>query len=343
MEEKINITEILKEKPQGTKLHDLLYNVDVELDTISTTDTETVVWCTNETDNNTTCHRGYSEFGTVRGCPDGLQILLPSKEMRDWSKFAWKKGDILLSKDNGVYIIFEKFEDDAYTKFKGKHYFWKKLDEEDYSKEESQMLTSLFKKVNDNEAQSYINTIEERLGGKLNRETLEIEKKPEFKDGDVFFVRCEDDSFIEIFNYSKKNGDLYDHASLNTATQVLDISGRYRICKDEIVEIRLATDSEKQELFSALAKKGKAWDAEEKQIVDLKQQIVDLKPKWTPKPFDRVITRGDDDSIWTANIFSHIDRYGQYVTIGCIGGYPYCIPYNEETAKLIGTTDDWKG
>lgn len=156
MEEKINITEILKEKPQGTKLHDLLYNVDVELDTISTTDTETVVWCTNETDNNTTCHRGYSEFGTVRGCPDGLQILLPSKEMRDWSKFAWKKGDILLSKDNGVYIIFEKFEDDAYTKFKGKHYFWKKLDEEDYSKEESQMLTSLFKKVNDNEAQSYI-------------------------------------------------------------------------------------------------------------------------------------------------------------------------------------------
>lgn len=99
---------------------------------------------------------------------------------------------------------------------------------------------------------------------------------------------------------------------------------------------RYATEKEKQELFNALAKVGKAWDAE-------KRQIVDLKPKWTPKPFDRVITRGDDDSIWTANIFSHIDRYGQYVTIGCIGGYPYCIPYNEETAKLIGTTDDWKG
>lgn len=79
MEEKINIAEILKDKPQGTKLYDWLYNIDVESDTISTTDTETVVWCINETDNNTTCHRGYSEFGTVRGCPDGLQILLPSK------------------------------------------------------------------------------------------------------------------------------------------------------------------------------------------------------------------------------------------------------------------------
>lgn len=43
MEEKINIAAILKDKPQGTKLHDWLHNIDVELDTISTTDTETVV------------------------------------------------------------------------------------------------------------------------------------------------------------------------------------------------------------------------------------------------------------------------------------------------------------
>ena len=31
------------------------------------------------------------------------------------------------------------------------------------------------------EAQTYINAIEERLGGKHSRETLEIEKLPEFK------------------------------------------------------------------------------------------------------------------------------------------------------------------
>lgn len=29
MEEKLNIAEILKDKPQGTKLYDLLYNIDV--------------------------------------------------------------------------------------------------------------------------------------------------------------------------------------------------------------------------------------------------------------------------------------------------------------------------
>ena len=109
MGKEINVAEILKDKPKGTKLYDLLYNVDVELDKISTTDTETVVWCTNETDNNTTCHRGYSEFGTVRGCPDGLQILLPSKEMRDWRKFYWKKGDVLISNDSDILIIFNGF------------------------------------------------------------------------------------------------------------------------------------------------------------------------------------------------------------------------------------------
>lgn len=73
-----------------------------------------------------------------------------------------------------------------------------------------------------------------------------------------------------------------------------------------------------------------------------KKAIVDLKPKWNPKPFDRVVTRVDDDAIWTANIFSHIDQYGEYNTIGCVGGYPYCLPYNEETAKLIGTTNNWE-
>ena len=75
-----------------------------------------------------------------------------------------------------------------------------------------------------------------------------------------------------------------------------------------------------------------------------KKQVVDLNPKWmTLKPFDKVITRVDVNSIWTANIFSHVDQHGKYVTIGCAGGYHYCLPYNDETAHLLGTTDEWKG
>ena len=331
MEEKINITEILKEKPQGTKLHDLLYNVDVELDTISTTDTETVVWCTNESDNNTICHRGYSEFGTVRGCPDGLQILLPSKEMRDWSKFAWKKGDILLCKDNDVYIIFEKFEDDAYTKFKGKHYFWKKLDEEDYSKEESQMLTSLFKKVNDNEAQSYINTIEERLCGKLNRETLEIEKQPEFKDGDIVTITFNwGEDIVYIFKSEDSNSYSY-YAWLNGSIPTIIESSHP---KSDIYTVRLSTEQEKKKLFEALAKEGKAWDAE-------KKMIVYLKPKVELKPFDKVLVKDNPYGSWEPALFWKKVDVKDLHPYMIIGGkrYRYCEPY-EGNEHLLGTTNN---
>lgn len=331
MEEKINIVEILKDKPQGTKLYSSacgkckLEEVDDKSFKISFYN---------------------SKFGFMNGgegyldkngklYDDGECVVFPSKEMRDWSKFAWKKGDILLSKDNNVYIIFEKFEDDAYTRFKGKHYLWKRLNEEDYSKEESQMLTSVFEKVNDYEAQTYINTIEEKLGGKLNRETLEIEKQLKFKDGDILLYKSAKFTFfssIFILNINGNKMSSYVRFSIGKGSIDYDVP----VVNLGTDRFRYTTEEEKQELFDALAKEGKAWDSE-------KKQIVDLKPKWTPKPFDRVITRGDDDSIWTANIFSHIDRYGQYVTIGCIGGYPYCIPYNEETAKLIGTTKDVEG
>lgn len=183
MEEKINIAEILKNKPQGTKLYDWLHNIDVELDTISTTDTETVVWCTNETDNNTTCHRGYSEFGTERGYTDCLQILFPSKKMRDWSRFAWKKGDVLISNDSDEHIIFKGFSKSDYTTFEGKH--WINVSKKRYvSCLKIRNVQDYHIEDNKESAQTYINTIEKRLGGKLYRETLEIEKaQTEFKDG----------------------------------------------------------------------------------------------------------------------------------------------------------------
>lgn len=330
MEKEINIAEILKDKPQGTKLYDLLYNVDVELDTISNTDTETVVWCTNKTDNNTTCHRGYSRIGTVRGCPDGLQILLPSKEMRDWSKFAWKKGDILVSNDSDSHIIFNGFSKDDYTIFEGKH--WISVSKKRHISCLNMQNTQNYH-IEDNKevAQTYINTIEERLGGKLNLETLEIEKQPEFKDGDILFTKTNILHFPSVFILDTNRNEMRSYVRFLIERGHIDYG--MPVYNLDTNRFRYATEEEKQQLFDALAKKGKAWDAE-------KKQIVDLKPKWTPKPFDRVITRVNDDAIWTANIFSHIDRHGKYVTIGCISGYDHyhCIPYNEETAKLIGTT-----
>ena len=140
-----------------------------------------------------------------------------------------------------------------------------------------------------------------------------------------------------IINKLSKEAKTAFYVAYNLSSKKIFCNITYFVCCDkEISILRQATDYEKFQLFDALAKKNKAWDSE-------KKAIVDLKPKWTPKPFDKVMTRVDRNAIWSANIFSHIDQNGEYVTIGCIAGYPYCIPYNEETSKLIGTTDEWKG
>lgn len=268
---------------------------------------------------------------------DGAEpLLFPSKEMRDWSKFAWKKGDILVNKDAEVHIIFDGFKDDTYKTFHGQYYLW---EEEgsivNFEENEDYMQTSEFYKANKEEAQTYINTIEERLGGKLNRETLEIEKaQPEFKDWDFITIKLPRGSSLICVFKAENDENYYLHASLDSRGMITINENSY--CSKSGCIVRLSTEEEKTAFFDALARKGKIWEVE-------KKKIIALKKKWTPKPFDRVITRNADDDIWTANIFSHMDSHGEYVTIGCVGGYTYCIPYNEETAKLIGTTNNVEG
>ena len=323
MEENINIAAILNDKPNGIRLYSPIFG-ECE-------------FCHVREDTNDICvkkHNGVIEYFNYEGLYFALGevMLFPSREMRDWSKFSWMKGDVLVNDDKDIHIIFEAFENNTYTRFKGKHYLWKEGNEEDYSKEETYMLTSRFEKVNDDAVKCYINDIEERLGGKLNRESLEVEKaQTEFKDGDVLFVKCKGSAFIEIFKHSKKNGGLYDHASLDTATQDLDISGKFGIGKNEIDEIRFATEEEKQQLFDALAKKGKVWDAEKKQIVDIKKEH-------QFKPFEKVLVRDSYDDMWRASFFSHIkEDDGRYVTT-CFT-WRFCIPY-EGNEHLLGTTNN---
>lgn len=341
MEEKLNVAAILKDKPQGTKLYDLLYNIDVELDTIHTTDTETVVWCTNETDNNTTCHRGYSELGTVRGCSDGLRILLPSKEMQDWNKFAWKKGDVLVSNDSDSHIIFKGFSKNDYTTFEGKH--WISVSKKRYlSCLNMQNVQDYHIEDNKDAAQTYINTIEENSGGKLNRETLEIEKQPEFKDGDIAFADYgnRQDVFVVSDRTSLSEG-YSSFISLDLSSLTLSMGFRTSFFKKDLCKLRLATEEEKKQLFSALEKESKAWDSE-------KKQVVNLKPKVEFKPFDKVLCRNSKDDIWEADFFARLTRKeidytqsGKYLCVGDL--WMYCIPYNEDTKHLLGTTDEWKG
>ena len=312
MEENINIAEILKDKKNGLRLYSPIFGE--------------CAFCCVRKDTNDICvkkHNGVKEFFDSKGLyyNTGEVMLFPSKEMRDWDKFSWNRGDVLIS-DCGFVCIFKEWASDDYTRFNGCYFDGM-----------PNAQTAKYSKLDNNTAYGYIRELEKRCGGVLNIKTLKIEKH-EFKDGDI--VVAEEDNYYDmvIFIAAIKD-DIVSKALINVRYEDYEVNyNEYRFGHNR--NLRLATDSEKKQLFSALEKEGKRWDSEKKQIVDLKQ-------KWTPKPFDRVITRNDDDDIWTANIFSHMDSHGEYVTIGCVGGYTYCIPYNEETAKLIGTTNNVEG
>ena len=312
METKINIADILKDKPVGLKFYSNTFGYI----SFNGVHKDKVYFFSEDTNAHSVKPNGKMYDG-------GECIIFPSKEMRDWEKFSWKKGDVLVSKDN-VHIIFEKFEDDTYTRFKGKHYLWKECNVEDYNKEETKMLTSVFEKATDDVAQTYIKTIEEHLDGKLNLETLEIEKQLEFKDGDIVVYGKSVAICRKIYKHT-----LCFYVSLNEMVGLL--------FDDEVEsseEYRFATEEEKKQLFSALEKEGKRWDSD-------KKAIVDLKPKVELKPFDKVLVRDFGSQAWQVSLFGYKDSDSYYCCNGC--GWNQCIPYNEKTAHLLGTTGEWKG
>lgn len=327
MEEKINIAKILKNKPEKTILYDAMRDINVSLYVVEKQNGETIIFC-DGIKKFKGCNFVYSDTGADYIFRKGMQLLKPSKEMQDWEKFSWKRGDVLIS-DCGFVCIFKEWASDDYTKFNGCYFDGM-----------PNVETAKYSKLDNNTAYGYIRELENRCGGKLNLETLKIEKQTEFKDGDVVVTDA-----VPSLYYSKcifiLNGDLNTDESCANSYIFYNINNNdfcFDVLDTEIRDrnIHLATDSEKQQLFDALEKEGKAWDAE-------KKQIVDLPKKCEFKPFDKVICRDSDADIWKANFFSHYDAkaYFPFFCNNC--GYKYCLPYNEKTAKLIGTTNNVEG
>lgn len=325
MGNKINVAEILKDKPQRTKLYDLLRNIEVELDKVNTTYVGTYIECTSTNEVGSTLLFDYSKLGTEKCWLEGLRILLPSKNMRDWEKFSWKKGDLLIN-SCGFQCIFKEWASDDYTKFNGCY-----SNSRDGYEDVSNAETAKFNKLDNNIAYGYVREIERKLGGILNLTTLEIEKQYEFKDGDIAFADYGNRQDVFIVSDKTDLSEGYSSfISLDLNILTLSMGCRTSFFKKDLCKLRLATDSEKKQLFDALEKEGKAWDAE-------KKQIVDLKPKVELNPFDKVLVRDFSRDKWSISFFS-FKKEDCYVCINNCS-WNQCIPYigNE---SLLGTTKD---
>lgn len=288
MEQKdIDIYEILKDEEYGTELYTPICGKVWHSGMANDKDSAKAIW-TEDLD-------GREHFFDKNGkvSKEGEVLLFPSKEMKDWSKF-FKKGDVLVHRDDDIHVIFEGFKDNRYTMFKSKHYLWKECFE-DYSKEQSEMVTFTFRKVSDDEAQTYINTIEKFLGGKLNRETLEIEKpeKLTFEIGKLY-----------VFNEDDEDGELTIIGKLidkNESEDTLTFGNQYEIENEKFVtdqtfdlrisvskELREATENE-VELFN---KHYAIWKKEK-----------EAKEQPAFKTFDKVLVRSGDNYKWLPALF----------------------------------------
>lgn len=162
-------------------------------------------------------------------------------------------------------------------------------------------------------------------------------KQPEFKDGDILYAEKDESHTDGIFILKTVKGKRGHYACL--------ILHPYRMCNYSRIgfignkTLRYATKEEQQQLFDALAKEGKAWDSEKKQIVDLKQ-------KCEFKTMDWCLIQVLHKSIWM--LAQYASKYKEFYYF--VGGLRVritkectIIPYNEDTKHLLGTTDDWEG
>ena len=125
-------------------------------------------------------------------------------------------------------------------------------------------------------------TIDAKADDGVLNVTVNLEQKYVPKDGDIVYAQWEGDrsNYKWIFIYKKsltdpyKNCDVYAYLGIEHDRKPVSELHFNESCTSQEL-LRPATEAEKQRLFDALAKQGKRWNAEKKQIEDL--------PRWRAK------------------------------------------------------------
>lgn len=214
MANKINIAEILKDCPNGTKLYSPVCG-EVELSQICDDCYKysiIVKTAVGDTLSFSKDGRLYIQYFSAE-C-----ILFPSSGMRDWTKF-FKRGDVAIQLFNGCGVIVEEWTDDSYTSFKASVFQLKKRG---FAKRDKRVLSiDDFVKASDEQRDKFISDMEKFFGGKYNPETLQVESvKPEcpFKPFDKVLVRDDENNiwYANYFSHYREDED-YPYACIDSS------------------------------------------------------------------------------------------------------------------------------
>lgn len=154
-----------------------------------------------------------------------------------------------------------------------------------------------------------------------------------FKRGDV--VYNPNSGMLAIFEGWVNN----DYTEFNTTLNYYNdhTFGEEEVCATDCFV--KATDKQRVVFIEAAEKHyGGKYNPETLQVEPVK--VVESKCSF--KPFDKVLARCNEDSVWRCELFSHYNTFNKQCPYVCLSSvYKYCIPY-EGNQHLLGTTNNPK-
>ena len=209
----INIAEILKYCPKGTKLYSTIFG-EVTFDSIDIDEKYPIV--VYKLDGMKT---SFTEEGHYTEYPNSECGLFPSSEMRDWRRF-FKRGDIVYG---GMEIsVFESWADTSYTTFNRTLHCESEELIFDYFEEGPELNDEFCCLASDKTRTEFIAAAEKYYHGKYNPDTLQVEPvKPTcpFKPFDKVLVRDEEENvwYANYFSHYKGNDEEYPYACIDSS------------------------------------------------------------------------------------------------------------------------------
>lgn len=160
---------------------------------------------------------------------------------------------------------------------------------------------------------------------------LEVPKYMTFKDGDIVAFGSNNNhvGIFKCLNLEEKTFSSY-------ATLANNVLVFYEPAWN-LINIHIATEEQKQRIVNAL----KSCEVPKAKGC-LKKLGIEEKTKYEFKPFDKVLVRDNDNEKWGINLFERYDEEERFPYMCLDECFNQCIPYNEKTAHLLGTTDNYE-
>lgn len=308
----MNIAEILKYCPKGTKLYSTVVG-EVTLDKIDKDEKYPIIVHTCDYTKTT-----FTEEGRYVEYPTSECVIFPSKDQRDWNKFRLpvKRGDIMMDKDGKCPFIANGGATDTLPKFICGITFSGslKFDNNCY------WIDTFYIPASEEAKKELFDKMAE-AGYKWNADTLELEKlELKFKEDDIvsskkgnlYLVLNTNNNTIHLLTLLYKEGNFIGYNTFSMTSE----------------DLTLATEKERNKFYSALVKEGYKYDKEQHKLI--KQEF---------KPFDKVLVRDNDTDPWRIDIYLGYEEENNVCRYRCARmNYRFCIPY-EGNEYLLGTTD----